>query len=396
MALRIVGTRILGYGARPTIFALLATQALAQTIQGTATYRERMALPPGAVLEATIEDVWRADAPASVVARTRVAPPGNPPIAFTIVYDQAKILPKHRYVVGVRILLNDTLLFTSDVATPVITHGNPTSVSMTLRRVGAGQKASASPGSPIPSALASNRPLEATYWRAVELAGNPLPTQDAKREAHLVFQTGGRVAGSDSCNRITGSYELKGDGITFGQMAGTQMACPDSADIERGVRAALTGASRWVIVGDRLELFDGAGARLAAFEARSQTPGAATSPPLQGTAWRLVRFQGGDDTTLTPDDKAKYTIEFGAGRRLTARIDCNRGRGTWKSSGASQLEFGPLALTRAKCPDGSLHDRIVKHWTYICSYVIKDGHLFLALMADGGIYEFEPFIPAKP
>jgi para-nitrobenzyl esterase len=25
------------------------------------------------------------------------------------------------------------------------------------------------------------------------------------------------------------------------------------------------------------------------------------------------------------------------------------------------------------------------------SYVLKDGKLFLALVADGGIYEFEPF-----
>jgi putative lipoprotein len=112
-----VGTRIFGCFALPTIFALLATQALGQTIQGTATFRERMVLPPAAVLEATIEDVSRADARASVVARTRVAPPGNPPIAFTIAYDQTKILPEHRYVVRVRILLNDTLLFTSDVAT---------------------------------------------------------------------------------------------------------------------------------------------------------------------------------------------------------------------------------------------------------------------------------------
>ena len=50
-------------------------------------------------------------------------------------------------------------------------------------------------------------------------------------------------------------------------------------------------------------------------------------------------------------------------------------------------EFGPLALTRAQCPPGSLHDQIVKQWTYIRSYVMKEGHLFLALIADGGIYE---------
>jgi putative lipoprotein len=62
------------------------------SIQGSATYRERMALPPAAIFDATLEDASRADAPASVVASTRVASPGNPSIAFTITYDPAKIL----------------------------------------------------------------------------------------------------------------------------------------------------------------------------------------------------------------------------------------------------------------------------------------------------------------
>jgi para-nitrobenzyl esterase len=75
-----------------------------------------------------------------------------------------------------------------------------------------------------------------------------------------------------------------------------------------------------------------------------------------------VKFQGSDGTTLTPDDRTKYTTPLGTGGRLTARIDCNRGRGTWKSSGPNRIEFGPLALTRAKCPDGSLHDQIVTQW----------------------------------
>lgn len=241
----------------------------------------------------------------------------------------------------------------------------------------------------------SNRALEATYWKAIELAGTPTAPQDAKREAHLVFQTG-RVSGSDGCNRVTGSYELKGDGITFGQMAGTQMACADTGDIEQRFHTALKGTSRWRIVGSRLELMGATGSPLAVFEGRDQTPPPATPSKLQGTTWQLVRFQGSDDTTLTPDDKTKYRIAFGAGGQLTARIDCNRGRGTWKSSASSQLELGPLALTRAKCSEGSLHDQIVKQWAYVRSYVIRDGHLFLALMADGGIYEFEPLVKAKP
>ena len=121
----------------------------------------------------------------------------------------------------------------------------------------------------------------------------------------------------------------------------------------------------------------------------------ADSLSLVWTSWQLVKFQGGDDTVLTPDERAKYTIELAAGGALTARVDCNRGRGSWKSTGSSQIEFGPLALTRAQCPAGSLHDQIVKQWGYIRSYVINDGHLFLSLMADGGIYEFEPVAKQK-
>lgn len=112
-------------------------------------------------------------------------------------------------------------------------------------------------------------------------------------------------------------------------------------------------------------------------------------PPLAGTSWQLVQFQGGDDTILTPDDPTKYTLSFGTDGRVSVRIDCNRGGATWKASGPS-LEFGTLALTRAACPPGSLHDHIVKQWPFLRSYVVRDGHLFLALMADGGIYEFAP------
>lgn len=134
---------------------------------------------------------------------------------------------------------------------------------------------------------------------------------------------------------------------------------------------------------------------LAACSAFSQPPSPSEAPSLGGTAWQLVKFQGSDDTTLTPDDKMKYTIAFADDGGLSARIDCNRGRGTWKSSGPNQLQFGLLALTRAMCPPGSLHDQIVKHWNFVRSYILKDGHLFLSLMADGGIYEFEPIASAR-
>ena len=110
---------------------------------------------------------------------------------------------------------------------------------------------------------------------------------------------------------------------------------------------------------------------------------------LAGTAWQLVSFRSADGNVVTPDDRAKYTIRFGTGGEVILRVDCNRGRGKWESTG-SQLRLGPLALTRMKCPQGSMHDLFVKHWTSVASYNIKDRHLFLLLERQAGSYEFEP------
>jgi heat shock protein HslJ len=231
-------------------------------------------------------------------------------------------------------------------------------------------------------------------WNAIELYGAAVAPDAAapERRPHLVFGADGRLSGADGCNRLTGPYTVKANGITFGPMAGTQMACPKTDEIAQRFRAALTGTSHWRLAAERLEFYGATGKPLAVFERRPAT--AAGGAMLEGTTWQLVRFQGGDDRTLTPDDPAKYTIEFAAGGRVAARIDCNRGSGTWKSTSAGQLEFGPLALTRAMCPEGSLQPQIAKQWTNVRSYLIRDGRLFLSLMADGGTYEFAP-VPAK-
>jgi para-nitrobenzyl esterase len=122
---------------------------------------------------------------------------------------------------------------------------------------------------------------------------------------------------------------------------------------------------------------------------------------LAGTSWKLVRLQAGDETTLVPGDGSKYTITFGSDGRVVARVDCNRGSSTWKSSRANELHFGSWSMTRAKCPPGSLHDRIVTGGANVRSYSIKDGHLFLSGMPGGGYYELEPLptqrrLPTEP
>jgi heat shock protein HslJ len=252
--------------------------------------------------------------------------------------------------------------------------------------------------SPEASSPGSGVALEKTYWKAMELQGMAVEPAEAGREPHLVFEAGGRLSGSDGCNRFLGSYELAGDAIKFTQMAGTMMACASSAQTQLAFRTALGNVSRYRIVGGHLELYDATGTALARFEARRD---AAASPPpgpgrgLDGTSWQLVKLQGADGIPLTPDDPGKYTLDLTGDGRLTARVDCNRARGTWKSPGLGRIAFGPLVLTRAMCPPGSLHDRIVKDWFLVRSYVVRDGHLFLTLKEKGGVLEYEP-VAARP
>ena len=121
--------------------------------------------------------------------------------------------------------------------------------------------------------------------------------------------------------------------------------------------------------------------------ARQKSSGASE---LSGTSWQLVKVNTPDEMTHVPDDKSKYTITFGRNGRVTARVDCNRASSTWKSNRAGELQFGSWSRTSAKCGSGSLHDKIVMEGANVRSYVIKDGHLFLAGMAAGGSYELEP------
>jgi para-nitrobenzyl esterase len=121
---------------------------------------------------------------------------------------------------------------------------------------------------------------------------------------------------------------------------------------------------------------------------------AGTSSPapasLQGSSWRLVQIAMSNGVTRPAIERSRYTIGFGADGVLNVRFDCNRGRGSWTSSGPGNLEFGLLSLTRALCPSGSLHDELIRQWPHVRSYVLKDGRLYLSLMADGGTIEFEP------
>ena len=107
------------------------------TITGTLTYRERMALPATAVVRVQLLDVSRQDVAATVIDSVTIQLNGEQvPLSFTLTYDPGRIQESNTYVMQAGIQVNGRRLFLSDVAYPVITRGNPRQVQMLLRRAG--------------------------------------------------------------------------------------------------------------------------------------------------------------------------------------------------------------------------------------------------------------------
>jgi copper homeostasis protein (lipoprotein) len=449
------------------LVCLISMEGLASgQVKGTATYRERMAMPGNAVFEATLEDVSKTDAKAEIIGQARIEQPGNPPIRFEITYDPSRIVSSHRCVVRARILVGGKLFFTTDQHYPVLTGGKGNEVALLLRRVGSSGGAGSGAGalgtlpasfagdlpcadcqgirhqlelfpdqafflrmtylgkgdkaafddigswiiasdsrtlvlhggreaplkfaikdagtlrkldlegreipsslnhdlkrtrdlSPLEPRLAmrgmykyfadsgrftecltrknlpvameqanaalesayskarrqpgeellvnlegrvalrpkmegqgqqltlvverfigvwpgetcgarfATEPLENTYWKLTRPGDTSVTVTPQQREPHFILNAQTRrVGGSGGCNRLMGGYELKGDALTFSQMAATRMACPQGMDTEKAFLDALGQVKKWKIAGQHLELFDAAGKLVARFEAR--------------------------------------------------------------------------------------------------------------------------------
>lgn len=103
-------------------------------IHGDTWFRERMVLPPEAVLTVQLQDVSRADAPAIVMAelaRDDVSTPS--PFSFTM--DKDQFVKGHRYTIAAKITLNDKLLFINTQSYPVDL-ASQAPISVMLQKVG--------------------------------------------------------------------------------------------------------------------------------------------------------------------------------------------------------------------------------------------------------------------
>jgi heat shock protein HslJ len=115
--------------------------------------------------------------------------------------------------------------------------------------------------------MASEARLEGSEWRLVWLDTGAIQAADPTRAPTLKLEApGARAFGYGGCNRFSGGYTLAGDALQFTPLAATKMACEDMAT-ESSYFAALEQTRAWRLAHGRLELRDGHGNTVAAFEA---------------------------------------------------------------------------------------------------------------------------------
>ena len=407
-------------------FMLAWGESATAQIRGTATYRERIAMPADAIFDATLEDVTRADASADVIGRARIEKPGNVPIRFEISYDTSRIVQNHRYVVRARILSGGKLFFTTDQSYPVLTQGRSKEVSLLLRRA----SGSGTPGSggqalgTLPATFTGDLPCadcsgirhqlelfpDTTFFLRMEYLGKgdsakydnigawalsrnrdtlvlfgntPAPVRLAVRDANTLRKltpAGTSITSSLDYDlkrttsaqpmepqlRLRGMYLYMADAGRFTECL-TRRTWPVAQEKDNAaLEAAYSKARRrpadtlLVEVDARVAMrpnMEGTGRQQSLVVERfvgvwpGESCGSRTATePLENTYWKLTRL-GNAPVNGTPGTRELHLILQPASHRVTGFSGCNRLTGSYTLDG-NRLTFSQTAATLMACPTG--------------------------------------------
>lgn len=103
------------YFANTSISATQQPAIQQPNVSGTVWIRQKVALPPDAVLTVTLSDASLADAPSKVLAQKAVRTEGKQsPFSFVLPFNPADVQPNARILLSAAITVNDKLVFITD------------------------------------------------------------------------------------------------------------------------------------------------------------------------------------------------------------------------------------------------------------------------------------------
>ena len=105
-------------------------------------------------------------------------------------------------------------------------------------------------------------------WTATQLGNSMLKTEANRQNLpYLNFDAATQtVTGSDSCNRLSGSYVAGRDTLQLGQLATTRMPCLNNNNLDQKFHEALNKVTHYQVYGKTLKLLDRHGNLLIQFE----------------------------------------------------------------------------------------------------------------------------------
>lgn len=231
------------------LLASLVFPALAApiTLSGEVTYRERVALPEGALLRIELIDL-------AVPERSRLtveAPTGagQVPLSFTLTFEDSLILPQHDYALNAEIRAGN-LTFRNAQPYPVAPLAQTEPVVILTQLIAQAEPAPAEPEPQQAVAL----PLLNTTWRATAIGSNPIPPGT---EMTLLIENSLRAGGMGGCNSWFSQAQIGELSFAIGDVAKTQRSCLYERNmLEQSFFDALQASTSWRIDNDTLLLLD--------------------------------------------------------------------------------------------------------------------------------------------
>lgn len=320
-----------------TAASLTETETQLAVVTGSATYRERMMAPPGAVLTAVLQDTSRADAAAVDLAEWSVPLDGvSVPQRFTLAPETA-LDDRMTYTVRATIKGPDgALLWTTDTAHVV--PGGTTGAFDIGELVMVKVAPYVPPAEDVPVLAGSEWTVDAMGMTGLVSGSEPT----------IAFSDDGKISGTTGCNRFFGGYTQAGAAVTFTGVGMTKMACLGDGLMEQ--EATFTG----ILNGEATASVnaDGAltirGAEGISFTALPAAPvagadGAPDRSILEGGEWVVEDINRGGVI-----DNSRLTLTFGKDGRVSGHSGCNGFGGSFKST-KDTVEFGQMVGTLMAC-----------------------------------------------
>ncbi|UVC14034.1 YbaY family lipoprotein [Mesorhizobium onobrychidis] len=232
------------FGVMPLVVGILVVPALSvaaeKTLKGEVIYRERIALPPNAVLSVQLADVSLTDAPAAVIGEHKVAPAGQVPIKFEISFDPQVIRPDTTYALQARITVDDRLLFTSGMSHQVDPLSDAPQTIM-LKMVTSSEQP--------PTAPVFGQSWLVEYIDGIGVIAEP--------QATFRIDEAGKAGGSGPCNVYFATAKVDGSTIAIGDIGSTFKACASEIMAEeKALFEALAKAASYHVDAGKLIIVD--------------------------------------------------------------------------------------------------------------------------------------------